>query len=88
MRESGDAGDIAGRIFTVPGALHANDYDDRTIGISFEQLQRIPTTLAVAAGPEKTGAIYGAMHTGIVNVLCTDDRTALAVLAMEQQDGK
>jgi DNA-binding transcriptional regulator LsrR (DeoR family) len=87
LRATGAVGDIAGRIFTYTGALHANGHDDRIIGISFAQLQRMPKTLAVAAGVEKTGAICGALHTGIVNVLCTDDRTASAVLVMERQDG-
>jgi len=84
---TGAVGDIAGRIFTAEGALHANDYDSRIIGIPFAQLRQIPRTLAVAAGIEKAGAICGALRTGIVNVLCTDDRTASAVLAMERQHG-
>ena len=84
LRATGAVGDIAGRIFTADGALHANAYDDRIIGVSFEQLHHIPKTLAVAAGSEKTVAIRGALRTGIVNVLCTDDRTASAVLMMER----
>ena len=85
LHATGAAGDIAGRIFTQAGALHANHYDERIIGVTFAQLQHIPKTLAVAAGVEKTAAICGALHTGIVSVLCTDDRTASAVLAMERQ---
>jgi DNA-binding transcriptional regulator LsrR (DeoR family) len=87
LTATGAVGDIAGRIFTVNGELHANAFDDRIIGISFEQLHHIPKTLAVAAGVEKTDAIRGALHAGIVNILCTDDRTASAMLAMERQDG-
>ena len=83
----GAVGDIAGRIITVDGELHANAFDDRIIGVSFEQLHHIPKTLAVAAGVEKTDAIRGTLHAGIVNILCTDDRTASAVLAMERQNG-
>jgi deoxyribonucleoside regulator len=81
---TGAVGDIAGRIVTAAGALHANSYDDRIIGLSFAQLRQIPRTLAVAAGVEKIGAIHGVLRTGIVNVLCTDDRTASAVLQMER----
>ncbi len=87
LRSSGAAGDIAGRIITAEGALHGNGYDDRIIGLSFADLRRIPKTLAVAAGVEKTAAIRGALHARLVNVLCTDDRTASAVLAMERQHG-
>jgi len=86
LRESGAVGDIAGRIITAAGALHGNGYDDRIIGIGLEQLRRIPKTLAVAAGVEKTSAIGGALRAGVVDILCTDDRTARAVLAMERQN--
>lgn len=87
LTATGAVGDIAGRIITVDGELHANAFDDRIIGVSFAQLHHIPKTLAVAAGVEKTDAIRGALHAGIVNILCTDDRTASAVLAMERQNG-
>ncbi len=84
---SGAAGDIAGRIFTVDGQFHPNSYDDRIIGISFEALRRIPHTIAVAMGLEKTRAIRGALRTGVVQVLCTDDRTANAVLSGMEKGG-
>ncbi|MBK8048395.1 MAG: sugar-binding transcriptional regulator [Anaerolineales bacterium] len=84
LAAAGAVGDIAGRIITADGQLHANRYDDRIIGIGFEQIKKIPCTIAVAMGPEKTHAINGALHTGIVKVLCTDDRTASAVLDMKK----
>ncbi len=78
--ESGAVGDIAGRLFTVEGRFLDNSYGDRIIGVSVEALRRIPRTIAVAMGPEKTSAICGALRSGVVQVLCTDDRTASAVL--------
>jgi DNA-binding transcriptional regulator LsrR (DeoR family) len=39
-------------------------------------------------GIEKTLAISGALRSGIVQVLCTDDRTASAVLSMENRNGQ
>lgn len=88
LTAGGAVGDIAGRIFTVDGKRHRNAFEARIIGVSFEELQRIPLTIVVATGLEKTRAIFGALHTGIVNVLCTDDRTASAVLGMEQRNGR
>ena len=87
LTATGAVGDIAGRIFTANGQLHANSYDERTIGVSFVELKQIPKTIVVAMGLEKARAIHGALRTGIVKVLCTDDRTASAVLGMEQQNG-
>lgn len=86
--ENGATGDIAGLIFTVDGTLHSNRYHERMIGLSFDDLKRIPKTIAVAMGLDKTRAIHGALRTGIVNVMCTDDRTASAVLNMENRNGE
>ena len=80
LKESGAAGDIAGQVFTINGKLHPCDYNQRIIGITLEELQKIPTIIAVAMGPEKTDAILGALRSGSVNILCTDDETAGEVL--------
>lgn len=85
---AGAAGDIAGRIFTADGQFHANAYNDRIIGISFEALRHIPRTIAVAMGLEKAQAIRGALRTGVVQVLCTDDHTANAVLNLEKHNDR
>lgn len=88
LTAAGAAGDIAGRIFTRDGQLHDNAYDSRIIGLTFTELKQIPRTIVVAMGVEKTSAIYGALKTGIINILCTDDRTARAVLEMEKRNGQ
>jgi lsr operon transcriptional repressor len=80
---AGAVGDIAGQILTADGHLHRCDYNRRVIGITLDELRHIPTTIAVAAGLDKARAILAALRTGAVNVLCTDDATAAAVL--EQQ---
>lgn len=82
---SGAVGDIAGYIFTQDGTRHPTAFNERIIGISFEDLLRVPRTIAVAAGVEKARAILGALRTGIVKTLCTDDRTAAAVLALRSE---
>lgn len=80
---AGAVGDIAGQILTADGQLHRCDYNRRVIGITLDELRHIPTTIAVAAGLDKARAILAALRTGAVDVLCTDDATAAAVL--EQQ---
>ncbi len=83
LTAAGAVGDIAWRIFTDEGTLHANGYHDRIIGLDLDALRRIPMTVVVAAGPAKARAVAGALRTGCVDILCTDDRTADAVLAMQ-----
>lgn len=82
LTADGAAGDIAWRIFQANGDLYPCDFNERVIGISLEELRQIPTTIAVAAGVQKATAISGALRTGAINILCTDDRTASAVLEM------
>jgi DNA-binding transcriptional regulator LsrR (DeoR family) len=78
----GAVGDIAGQIFTADGSLSGNGLTERIIGLTLDELKRIPTVIAVAFGQAKTAAILGALRTGAVDVLCTDDSTASEVLRM------
>ncbi len=82
--EAGAVGDIAWRVYQENGALYPCDFNERVIGITLDELRHIPMTIAVAAGSAKAAAIVGALHTGVINVLCTDDKTARAVLHLNQ----
>ncbi|MBL8134456.1 MAG: sugar-binding transcriptional regulator [Anaerolineae bacterium] len=82
--QDGAVGDLAWRIFTQQGAIFPCDFNERVIGISLEDLRRIPTTVAVAAGSAKVPAMVGALRLGVINVLCTDDKTASALLRFIQ----
>jgi deoxyribonucleoside regulator len=75
LLQSGAVGDVSARFFDIKGKPAA-DLDDRLIAIEREDLARIPTVVAVAAGPEKYAAIRGALRTGYVDVLVTDEMTA------------
>ncbi len=83
----GAAGDMAGQIFMLAGQLHPCAFNRRVIGITFDDLRRIPITVAVACGIPKARAILGALHTGTVNVLGTDDETAREVLKLSGTRG-
>ncbi len=82
LMTEGAVGDIAGQIYRLDGTLHPCHYNQRVIGITFEQLKQIPTSIAVAMGVEKAQAILGGLRTGVFNVLCTDDRAASEVLKL------
>ncbi len=86
LAAAGAVGDIGGHIFTRDGGLYDKQYDDRIIGVTLDDLKHIATTIVVAAGLEKTEAILGALRTGAVTVLVTDDRTAGSVLARENSN--
>jgi len=82
--EDGAVGDLAWRVFDADGELYPCEFNERVIGISLDNLRQIPTTVAVASGASKANAILGALRTGAINVLCTDDKTATAVLRLIQ----
>jgi DNA-binding transcriptional regulator LsrR (DeoR family) len=56
------------------------DVDERLMGLSWEDLGRLNTVIAVACGPDKTEAILGALRTGLLDYLIIDDQTALRLL--------
>jgi DNA-binding transcriptional regulator LsrR (DeoR family) len=82
LTADGAVGDLAGQIFTESGALHACRFNRRVIGVSFDDLRRIPATIAVASGRAKARAILGALRTGTIKVLCTDEQTARDILSL------
>lgn len=84
MLADGAAGDIAWQIFTQDGDLYPCDLNERVIGITLAELRQIPNTIAVAAGDAKARAILGGLRTGLIDVLCTDDSAARAVLTLNQ----
>lgn len=53
----------------------------RTIAVSLEELRSLPTVVAVAAGRSKVSAIEGAIATGAIDILVTDEVTAIDLLA-------
>jgi DNA-binding transcriptional regulator LsrR (DeoR family) len=82
----GAAGDMAGLLFTREGKAHPTRHNKRVIGVTLEELARIPTVLAVAAGGEKGEAILGALRSKACNVLCTDAGTAAAILDLARRE--
>jgi DNA-binding transcriptional regulator LsrR (DeoR family) len=76
----GAVGDLLVHPFTAAGRFVAPDLAVRAIAISIDQLRRVPTVVAVAAGTAKVVAIRGALATGVIGVLVTDAPTARGML--------
>jgi DNA-binding transcriptional regulator LsrR (DeoR family) len=73
---AGAVGDIALRFFDAKGAPVHTTLDDRLLGISAEQLRKVPRVVAVAGGRDKLDAILAALKANLVDVLITDGETA------------
>jgi DNA-binding transcriptional regulator LsrR (DeoR family) len=76
----GAIGDLIVHPYTIDGRFVAAGLATRAIAISIDQLRRVPTVVAVAAGERKVRAIRGALATGVVGVLVTDAPTARGLL--------
>jgi DNA-binding transcriptional regulator LsrR (DeoR family) len=82
LGEEGAAGDIAGQFFTLDGHLHPCPFNDRLISLTLDEMRQIPITMAVLLGEEKVRPLLGALRTGAVSVVVTDEATARAVLSL------
>jgi deoxyribonucleoside regulator len=82
---AGAVGDTATRFFT-PAGEPVRLLNDRLLAIECEQLRRVPLVIAIASGTYKREAILGALKTGWIDVLVTDELTAREVLSAAGQD--
>jgi len=76
LLKGGAVCDIALRFFDAQGKPVHSALDELILGISTEQLRKVPRVVAVAGGPEKVDAILAALKTEIIDVLITDHDTA------------
>ena len=76
----GAVGSMNARFFDADGKP-VNHLDRRTVAIEWADLAAIPQVIAIAAGAAKAPAVRGAIRSGTINVLITDQATASAILA-------
>lgn len=87
-RRAGTVGDMMGYDFIdIHGRPAATPMQDRVIGLSREDLLRIPNVIAVAAESSKVTAILGALRTGAIDTLATTTANAAAVLQLDDVMG-
>ena len=80
---AGGAGNVNTCFFDDRGRA-LPDLRMRTIAITLDELRAIDTVVAVAGGVGKARAIRGALATGAIDVLVTDELTAAAVLEADR----
>jgi DNA-binding transcriptional regulator LsrR (DeoR family) len=80
LKQLGAVGDILGHCFDRNGTFITSDLEKKLVSIPVDMLKRIPQRLAVAGGEEKARAIRGALLSGIITTLMTDDKTAAVLL--------
>jgi DNA-binding transcriptional regulator LsrR (DeoR family) len=77
----GAVGDVCLRFFDREGAPVRTELDSRVIGISLDDLKKVPRVICVAGGARKIEALRGALLGRYMTVLITDRFTATRLLA-------
>jgi len=80
VRSLGAVGDLLAMPYDIEGRFLQVDFLNRMILIELENLRRIPIVAGIAGGKHKVQAILGALRTGCLNTLITDEDTAVRVL--------
>lgn len=80
LTDAGIVGDICINFFNLAGDYVSTCVGERFIGVNLEQLRTVKRVIAVAGGVNKASAVVGALRSGVVDVLVTDDITARTAL--------
>ena len=86
LRMKGAVGDVLCHFIDKNGQLIDTPIEDRLIATSLDTLKQLDNVIAVAAGEQKTQAIYAALRGGYFDVLITDEPTAERLVQLAAQD--
>lgn len=85
VKALGAVGDLLAAPFDEEGNIVDADFLDRTIRIDFQKLKQVPIVAGVAGGKEKVHAIHGALLSGILTTIITDELCARQVLEIRNK---
>ena len=88
LADRGAVGDVLGQFFDLHGNPVPWSLSNNAVGLTLEDLRRIPSVIGVAGGPEKHTAILGALRARLVSVLITDAGSANYLISEAQSSGQ
>jgi len=80
VRKIGAVGDLLAIPYNIDGQFVETGFRKRMITVDLEDLKRVPIVAGIAGGRHKVQAVLGALRTGYLNTLITDEDTARRVL--------
>ena len=80
IKEKGVIGDFLGHFFNSEGEFVETEFEARLVSIPLDTLSKIPKKVALAGGEDKVATLYGALKTGMIDTLVTDESTGKGVL--------
>ena len=76
----GAVGDISLRFFDQKGNFINGPVDERIVGLTVEEIKKIPRVVGIAGGNQKLHTVHAALKTKTIDVLITDDKTATELI--------
>lgn len=80
LREAGIIADVCGIPLGADGKVVDEEMAQRVVGVTIDELRRVPETVAVAGGDLKADAIRACLRAGVISTLVTDAATAERLL--------
>lgn len=81
LLDKGAVGDVGLRFFDITGNIVEDEINERVIGLTHQQIRKIPRVIGVAGGEKKHLPVLAAVRGRMVNILITDDHTAQFLIA-------
>jgi DNA-binding transcriptional regulator LsrR (DeoR family) len=86
IQAMGAVGDVCGHHYDIQGNIMEIPVAGYAFGTDVETLRAVPLVIGVAGGAVKAPGILGAIRSGLVNSLVTDDAAARIVLELCDRD--
>jgi deoxyribonucleoside regulator len=86
LRQAGAVGDVVGRFIDAEGRAVDPDLDHRTIGVSLEDMSRVPRRILVAESAAKAPAVLSCLRRGLVSSLVIDAALATAIVVLSSME--
>jgi DNA-binding transcriptional regulator LsrR (DeoR family) len=81
VSKAGGVGDVILNFFDRNGHLVPSPIDDRLVGLTIDELKKIPRVVGVASGLHKVDALRGALLGKYISVLIVDEYVAAALMS-------
>jgi DNA-binding transcriptional regulator LsrR (DeoR family) len=80
IRALNPTADVCANLFDANGRQITGEFSKRTIGISREEMEKVPMAVLLATGKKKATALRATLRAGFVNAVVTDADIATALL--------
>jgi DNA-binding transcriptional regulator LsrR (DeoR family) len=80
LRSIGVQAEVCAVLVDAGGSVVAQEFSQRCLSVTAEQLAAIPNVIGIAGGVRKTAAIRAALSSGMINTLVTDSAVARELL--------